>query len=49
MEKINKETGNSQQALNITINSQDKIITNPPMITEKFNSYFIDIIEDLLS
>jgi len=46
---INKETGNSQQAPNITLNSQDKIITNPQMIAEKFNSYFIDIIEDLLS
>jgi len=46
---INKETGNSQQAPNIIMNLQDKIITNPQMITEKFNSYFIDIIEDLLS
>ena len=43
---INKEIGNSQQAPNIIINSQDKIITNPQMITEKFNSYFTDIIED---
>jgi len=46
---INKEIGNSQQAPNIIINSQVKIITNPQMITEKFNSYFTDIIEDLLS
>jgi len=46
---INKEIGNSQQAPNVIINSQDKIITNPQMITEKFNSYFTDIIEDLLS
>ena len=46
---INKEIGNSQQTPNIIINSQDKIITNPQMITEKFISYFTDIIEDLLS
>jgi len=46
---INKETGNSQQKPNIIINAGDKVITNPQMITEKFSSYFTEVIEDLLS
>jgi len=46
---VNKETGNSQQGPNIIINTGDKIITNPQMISEKFNNYFTEVIEDLLS
>jgi len=46
---INKETGNSQHSPNIIINIGNKKITNPQMITEKFNSYFTEVIEDLLS
>ena len=43
--EINKQkTSNSQQRLNITINTGDKIITNPQMISEKFNSYFTEVI-----
>jgi len=46
---INKETSTPRQRPNITINTGDKIITNPQMISEKFNSYFTEVIEDLLS
>jgi len=46
---INGETGNSQQRPDIILNTGDKIITNPLTITEKFNIYFTDVIEDLLS
>ena len=46
---INKETGNSQQKPNILINTGDRIIRNPQIIVEKFNNYFTDAIEDLLS
>jgi len=46
---VNKEIGNSQQRPNIIINTGDKIITNPQMISEKFNSYFTEVIKDLLS
>jgi hypothetical protein len=46
---INNETGNFQQRPDIIINAGDKIITNPPTITEKFNSYFTEVIEYLLS
>jgi hypothetical protein len=49
MENNKKETGNSQQKPNIMIRAGDKIITNPQKITEKFNSYFTEVIEDLLS
>jgi hypothetical protein len=44
---INKETSNPQQRPNIIINTGDKIITNSQMISEKFNSYFTGVIEDL--
>jgi hypothetical protein len=46
---INKETGNSQRVSNITINTGVKIISNPQIITERFNIYFTEVIEDLLS
>jgi hypothetical protein len=46
---INKETGNSQQSPNIIINVGGKVITNLQTITEKFNSYFTEVTEDLLS
>jgi hypothetical protein len=42
---INKETGNSQQVSNIIINTGVKIITNPQIITERFNIYFTEVTE----
>jgi hypothetical protein len=46
---INKKIRNTHHVSNITINTGDKIITNPQIITERFNSYFTEVIEDLLS
>jgi hypothetical protein len=46
---LNKETGNSQRVPNIIINTEEKIITNPQIITEKFNVYFTEVNEYLLS
>ena len=45
----NKETGNFQWVRNIIINTEDKIIANPQIITEKFNIYFTEVNEDLSS
>jgi len=42
---IYKETSNSRQRPNITINAGDKIITSTQMISEKFNSYFTEVIK----
>jgi hypothetical protein len=46
---INKEIGNSHHVANIIINTGVKIITNPQVITKRFNIYFTEVIEDLLS
>jgi len=46
---INKEIGNSHHVSNTTINTGAKIITNPQTITERFNIYFTEVTEDLLS
>jgi hypothetical protein len=46
---MNKETGNSQRAPNIIINTENKLIRNPQIIREKFNIYFTEVIEGLLS
>jgi aspartate carbamoyltransferase regulatory subunit len=46
---INKEIGNSHHVSNVIINTGVKIITNPQIITERFNIYFTEVIEDLLS
>ena len=46
---INKGTGNSQWLSNIITNTGVKIITNPQIITERFNIYFTEVTEDLLS
>jgi len=46
---INKENGNSHHVSNITINTRAKIITNPQTITERFNIYFTEVTEDILS
>jgi hypothetical protein len=46
---INKEIGNSHHVSNIIINTGVKIIKNPQIITERFNIYFTEVIEDLLS
>jgi hypothetical protein len=43
---INKEIGNSHHVSNITINTGAKIITNPQAITERFNIYFTELIEE---
>jgi hypothetical protein len=36
---IIKETGNSQQACNIIINMGDDIITNPQIVSDRFNIF----------
>jgi hypothetical protein len=46
---INTEIGNSLHVSNIIINTADKVITNPQIITESFNIYFTEVTEDLLS
>lgn len=46
---INKETGNSQQTCNIIINNRDNIITNPQIVSDRFNIFLEEVIEDLLS
>jgi len=46
---INKETGIAQWLSHIIINTGDKIITNPQIIAERFNIYFTEVTEDLLS
>jgi len=45
---INKESGKTQQNQNTTIRKGHNFITNPRMIAESFNRYFIDIVENLL-
>jgi len=49
MEIINREIGNSHCVSNIIINTGVKMITNPQIITERFNICFTEVIEDLLS
>ena len=46
---VNRETGNSHRVANITINTGVKRISNPQIITERFNAYFTGIIEDMLA
>jgi len=46
---INKETDNSQQICSIINNAGDDIITNPQTVSDRFNIFFTEIIEDLLS
>jgi hypothetical protein len=46
---INKEIGKTQKTSNIIINIRDKIITNPQIISDHFNTFFVEVIEDLLS
>ena len=45
----NKETGNSQRSSVIITNTGVKIITKPQIIAERFNIYFTEVTEDLLS
>jgi hypothetical protein len=45
---INKELGNKNVIKdNIEINNGLNLITNPQLITDKFNSHFIDIIREI--
>jgi hypothetical protein len=46
---INKEIGNSCRVPNIIINTWVEIITNPQIITERFNTCFTEVTEDLLA
>jgi len=46
---VNRETGDSHRVANITINTGVKRISNPQIITERFNAYFTGIIEDMLA
>jgi hypothetical protein len=46
---INKESGNSQQNCNIIINDGENIITNPQIISDRFNTFFTEVIEEPLS
>ena len=46
---VNREIGKSHRVANITINTGVKRISNPQIITERFNAYFTGIIEDMLA
>jgi hypothetical protein len=46
---INKESGNSQQNCDIKINDGENIITNPQIVSDRFNTFFTEVIEELLS
>jgi hypothetical protein len=46
---INKESGNTQQICNIIINDGGEIITNLQIVSDKFNIFFTELIEDLSS
>ena len=46
---INRESGKAQQTCNIVINIGDKTITNPQIVSDRFNIFFTEVIEDLLS
>jgi len=46
---INKEIVNSHHVSNIKMNTGAKMITNPQTITDRFNIYFTEVTEDLLS
>jgi hypothetical protein len=46
---INKETGKTQQSCNIVIIFTDKTITNPQIVSDRFNTFFIEVIDELLS
>jgi len=46
---INKETGNSRRLSNIITNTGVKIITKLQVIAKRFNIYFTEVTEDLLS
>jgi hypothetical protein len=46
---IYKESCNNQQNCNIIINAGEKIVTNPQIVSDRFNIFFTEVIEDLLS
>jgi hypothetical protein len=46
---INKESGNLQQNCNIIVNDGENIITNPQIVSDRFNTFFTEVIEELLS
>jgi hypothetical protein len=48
VELINKESGKTLQNYNITIKKGHNLITNPQIIADSFNNFFIDVVEDLL-
>jgi hypothetical protein len=45
---INKETGNSQSNSDYTIKSGNELITSPQVVSDRFNTFFVEVIEDLL-
>ena len=46
---LNKESDKFQQTSNIIIKSGDKIISNQQIVSDSFNIFFTDIIDDLLA
>jgi hypothetical protein len=47
---INKEIGNlPHNNYNMQLQNNTELITDPRIISEKFNSYFIDTVNDLLN
>jgi len=47
---INKQIGNfPHNNCNLQLRNNLELITDPQILPEKFNSYFIDIVNDLLS
>jgi hypothetical protein len=45
---INKEIGNSQANSDYTIKSGNELITSPQVVSDRFNTFFVEVIEDLL-
>ena len=45
---INKESGKSQQNCNIIIKTGNKLITNPQIVSDRFNIFCTEVIKDLL-
>jgi hypothetical protein len=45
---INKEMGNSQCNSDYTIKSGNELITSPQVVSDRFNTFFVEVIEDLL-
>jgi hypothetical protein len=46
---INKESGNPQQNFNLIVNDGENIITNTQTVSDRFNTFFTEVNDELLS